>query len=169
MAGILRQLPFFHTEPAALAPDGPVPVRPYQIIVWVSLSLPSVTELDAAAPRFPAILDTGNNHNLAIREEHLNRWTGLDLATLPGKGLIQVAGMRVALVAANVWIHPNRPGTRDEWEGPAFCLELEEGIAVYPRNLAAAVRLPLLGLRALVRNGLFFSVSGKKCQVSLRT
>jgi hypothetical protein len=169
VTSILRQLPNFPTETTALAPDGEVIVRSYQIIVWVSLSLQSTMVLKPSAPRFPAILDIGNNHNFAIQEDHLHRWTGFTLATLVVKGRIQVAGNVVPLLAANVWIHPNEPRKRDELAVPAYCLELEEGIAVYPAGLAGAPRLPLLGLRAIVRNGLHLTVNGKKCQVSLRS
>jgi hypothetical protein len=63
----------------------------------------------------------------------------------------------------------DQPGKRDELAEPPFCLELEEGIAVYPRGVVQAPRLPLLGLRAIVRNGLHLAINGKKSLVSLRS
>ena len=56
-------------------PDGIALVKPFQIVVMVSLSIGDV--LEPGGRRFPAILDTGLNHNFAIRREHLDRWTAL--------------------------------------------------------------------------------------------
>ena len=52
---------------------------PYQIVVMVSIAANRVIEFPSDAPRFPAVLDTGNNHNFAIRQEHFARWTVLTL------------------------------------------------------------------------------------------
>jgi hypothetical protein len=62
---ILSRLPFFEERSEVSTPDGILEVKPYQIIVMVSITARSVTELDPGAPRIPAILDTGHNHNLA--------------------------------------------------------------------------------------------------------
>ena len=64
-------------------PDGMAQVMPYQIVVMVSIAASRVLELTSDSPRFPAVLDTGNNHNFAIRQEQFARWTGL---TLPKRG-----------------------------------------------------------------------------------
>jgi hypothetical protein len=67
------------------------------------------------------------------------------------------------LISANVWLHRNKAGERDVvTKRPPVCLELPEGIAVYPPDALNAVRLPTLGLRALTRNGL------RKLRVSLQ-
>ena len=59
-------------------------------------------------PTIPAILDTGNNHNFAIRQEHWDRW----IHSAPRRiGQINVGGFIVPLFAAKVWIHSNREGT----------------------------------------------------------
>ena len=52
-----------------------VTIRPFQIVVWVTLSVRD--ELEKDAPRFPAILDTGHNHNFSIQGSHLLRWAGM--------------------------------------------------------------------------------------------
>jgi hypothetical protein len=104
------------------------------------------------------VLDTGNNHNFAIRQEHFARWTGL---TLPKRGLVNVGGRTIPLYAANVWIHPD--------SGDPFRLRMEEGIAVYPPDVANPARLPILGLRGLVRNGLMIAIDGKKSEVTIST
>ena len=49
-------------------------VKPYQIVVVVSVNLQALMEWDPHMPGFPAILDTGNNHNLSISRRHLLRW-----------------------------------------------------------------------------------------------
>jgi hypothetical protein len=87
-----------------VSPDGSVEVLPYQIVVMVSIAAKTVISLPADAPRFPAVVDTGNNHNFAIRHEQLDRWTGL---SFPKRGLVKVGGRTVPLLAANVWIHPD--------------------------------------------------------------
>jgi hypothetical protein len=131
---------------------------PYQIVVKVSIAANRVIALPADAPRFPVVLDTGNNHNFAIRREQLARWTGL---TLPKRGLVNVGGRTIPLHAANVWVHPD--------SGDPFRLRMEEGIAVYPPDVANPARLPILGLRGLVRNNLRIVIDGKKREVTIST
>jgi hypothetical protein len=163
---ILSRLPFFEARSEVGTPDGIAEVKPYQIIVMVSITARSVTELDPGAPRIPAILDTGHNHNLAIRREQLDRWVRLREAE---RGQIRVGNVRLPLVPANVWIHPNRPGTREGVSVPPFKLEMKEGIAVYPPEVTNPTRLPALGLRGLVRNRLKLMIDGKRWEVTLNT
>ena len=163
---ILTRLPFSEARSEVGTPDGISEVKPYQIILMVSITARNIVELDAGAPRIPAILDTGHNHNLAIRREQLNLWVKL---SEPERGQIRVGGVRVSLVPANVWIHPNRPGTRESAARPAFKLELREGIAVYPPEISNPARLPTLGLRGIVRNGLKLVIDGQRREVTLKT
>ena len=156
---ILTRLPFSEAHSEVNTPDGIVEVKPYQIIVMVSITARSVTELDPDVPRIPAILDTGHNHNLAIRREQLDRWVRLRESE---RGQIRVRDVRLPLVPANVWIHPNRPGTREAAGRPPFKLEVKEGIAVYPPEVTNPARLPTLGLRGIVRNGLKLVIDGKR-------
>jgi hypothetical protein len=166
---VLRDLPFFDRETRAATPTGEVIVRPFQIVIWVSITPQHVINLDAAAPRFPAVLDTGNNHNFSLREEHLLSWAGAVPSQHFDRGQINIAGQAVPLVTANVWLHPNKAGQRDAFsKRPAVCLELPEGIAVYPSQALNAVRLPTLGLRALARNGLRLVIDGRNLRVNLQ-
>ena len=71
MARILHQLPFFETPTTVAVPHGRLAVKPYQILVWVSLTDIQQEIPEPNIPRFPALLDTGLSHNLAIREEEL--------------------------------------------------------------------------------------------------
>jgi hypothetical protein len=157
MAMMIHQ-PIPETAGWVATPDGTAQVMPYQIVVMVSIAAKTVMELPADAPRFPAVVDTGNNHNFAIRHEQFARWTGLRLAK---RGLINVGGAMIPLHAANVWIHPD--------SGAAFRLRMEEGIAIYPPDVANPARLPILGLRGLVRNGLNIVIDGKKSEVTIST
>ena len=163
---ILSRLPFSEAHSEVSTPDGIAAVKPYQIIVMVSITTRSVAELDSGAPRIPAILDTGHNHYLAIRREQLDRWARLSGSE---RGQIRVGGVRLPLLPANVWIHPNLPGTRETAVRPPFKIEVEEGIAVYPSGVANPTRLPTLGLRGLARNSLKLVIDGKRCAVTLKT
>jgi hypothetical protein len=127
-------------------------------------------EFDPVTPRFPAILDTGLTHNFAIQEEHLTRRAGLDPRWLNRMHDITIKGEAVPLREAEVWLHPNRPGERDRFaDRPPFRLQLEQGIAVYPRGMSAAPRFPLLGLRALEWSNLRLSIDCEHRRVWLRT
>lgn len=169
MISILRDLPFFDKETKAPSPTGEVVVRSYQIIVWVSITRQHATELDPATPRFPALLDTGNNHNFSLQQEHLLAWTDAGPASHFERRRIAIGGYEIPLVSGIVWLHCNKAGERDVFsKRPAIRLELPEGIAVYPSHATNAVRLPTLGLRALARNGLRLVIDGKRFRVSLQ-
>jgi hypothetical protein len=163
---ILSRLPFSEARREVNTPDGIAEVKPYQIIVMVSITARNVTELDPGVPRIPAILDTGHNHNFAIRREQLDRWVRLRETE---RGKIRVGDVRLALVPANIWIHSNQPGTREVAGRLPFKLEVKEGIAVYPPEVSNPARLPTLGLRGLVRNGLKLVIDGKRRAVTLKT
>jgi len=165
---LLRQLPFFETETSVAAPDEEVTVRAYQIVAWASLSAREV--LDPDASRFPVILDTATNHNFAIQEAHLERWAGLSLRDLPQLGRVFLGEQELPLVRASAWLHPNRAGRRDEFaQRSSFRMEMPQGMIVFPRGLATSARLPLLGMRSLVRNQLHLAIDGSKLRASLRT
>jgi hypothetical protein len=147
-----------------------VRIKPYQIIVWLSIGRPDECVLRPQALRFPAILDLGHSHNFSITEDHLTRWAGLGPHDLETIGAVRVAGQRLPLLDANVWLHPNRSGERDEFANrQPFCIQLDSGISIYPAGVLNAPRLPLLGLRGLRRAELQLHVDCQKCLVSLRT
>lgn len=162
---ILDRLPFYEGPSAVSTPDGIADVKPYQIVVIVSLAGRGIMDLPDGSPRFPAILDTGTNHNLSIRSEHFERWAKLPLRK---RGKVRIQGAEVPLLAGTVWIHPNRRGTRDLAERQAMRLEMHEGLIVFPENAPNPARLPILGLRALVRNRLKLIIDGKRREVTLK-
>jgi hypothetical protein len=169
MTAILRQLPFREVGDEVSCGLVRISVKPYQIVVWVSVTSRSVLELPPHAPRIPAILDTGQNHHFSIHERHLADWARVERDLLPQKRTITVEETAIPLHAAALWLHPNQPGFRDRFaDQPPYRLELQEGIAVYPRQ-GNDPRIPLLGLRALVRNKLHFAMDPERCVVNLRT
>lgn len=163
---ILNRLPFSQIPSAVSTPDGIAEVKPYQIAVTVSLTARGLLDLPDGSPRFPAILDTGTNHNFAIRQVHLEQWAGLALRP---RGKVVIQGDDVPLLAGSVWIHPNRPGMRDLAPARAIRLEMPEGLIVYPDTTPNPVRLPILGLRTLVRNHLKLTIDGRRREVTLCT
>jgi len=134
----------------------------------VSLSVQN--HLESGAPRFPAVLDTGNNHNFALQHDHLERWAGLSLSVMSQVGEVYLGRQTIPRFAGSVWLHPNQPGQRDVFASrPPVRLRLPEGMVVYPRGVPTVARLPILGLRALVRNKLHFGVDPERCVVKVRS
>jgi hypothetical protein len=170
LPAILQELPYFNRRTTVLIGGREEIVKPTQIVIWVSITDIGQDEVDPATPHLPVILDTGLTHNFAIKEEHLTRWAGLDPRSLSKRHEITIKGDAVPLHQAEVWLHPNRPGERDRFtDRPPFRLRLEHGIAVYPRGMPAAPRLPLLGLPALEWSNLYLMVDCEHRRVRLRT
>ena len=170
MPAIIGNLPFFEKHTTVTVAGGAVRIKPYQIIIWVSIGEMGTRVLPPNTPRFPAILDLGHSHNFSITEEHLEKWAGIDPEGLESLGTIRVSEQRLHLLNANVWLHLNRFGQRDEFSGqPPLSLEMDSGIAAYPKDTTTAPRLPLLGLRGLRRADLQLHVDCQKCRVSIRT
>ena len=164
---IVDRLPYFSDPTFVRAPGESVRVKPYQIIVYVSVSLQALLEWDPRTPSFPAILDTGNNHNFSIRHEQLRRWAGLQPEALPIIGVMRERQQRIPLHSAAVWLHRNLPGERALKDQEPHPLKLEEGIAIYPDDIGP--RLPILGLRALTQNQISTAIDPERTRVDLRT
>lgn len=169
MPSILHRLPIRIEDDVLFVRDEMVRVKAYEIVAWVSLTSVNVLEFDPRLPRIPVLIDTANTHNFCLQERHLVHWAGLRTENLPVLGAVREREVRAQLYAARVWIHPNLPGRRDRFSGqPPHSLVLPDGIAVYPSE-AGRPRLPLLGLRAIIRNNLHFAVDGARQTASLRT
>jgi hypothetical protein len=140
-----------------------------QIILWVSIHLPGTADVTRAR-RLPAVLDTGFTSTLLIPERQRIEWAGITRGQLTRINSFRTGGLTLPLYDADVCLHPNRPGTRDEWaERVPFRLELRDGIGVWPSTIPGARRLPLLGLRAIRQAGLRVVVDGRKRRVHLAT
>ena len=126
--------------------------------------------MPAPARPFPAVLDTGFNHGFLLQHAHFQAWTGYQLtpANFRAVGRLGVYGSQANLHEADLWLHANARGRRDEFARRSpFRLALELGAAVSP--IADKPRLPLLGMLAIQRNGLKLTIDGSRERVTLRT
>ena len=148
-----------------------VTVRRAQILVWVSVHLAGPPESGGNIPRFPALLDTGNNFGFSIQERHLREWAGIDPGRLVTLGDAEINGQVVARRRATVWLYSNIPGRQDVGDDrPPFRLEMSRGIAVYTQDpVPTGPRLPLLGLPALVANDLDCWIDPERRHVTVQT
>jgi hypothetical protein len=128
----------------APSPTGPVLVRAFQLIVTVRMCVGSQT-----SRTFPAVLDTGHSHNFSISEALLRSWTGF---SLPRAKTTRVNGVPVPVAMADIEVEGHR-------------LRLPDGIAVFPQGHPGITRLPLVGLRAIVRNRLKVSIEGDEVTI----
>lgn len=164
MAAIIRQCPFFKEATQVDVAGEKVDIRPYQIILWMSITAGS-----RSSTPFPAILDIGHSLNFSIKEEQLHRWAGVLPAALKEIGRTTLNNRPVYLRRADVAMHRNVKGRRDELlSAPPFLLRLPEGIVVHSANDPLSPRLPLLGLRALVHNRLHTTIDGRSLRVSVK-
>ncbi|MGO9463569.1 MAG: hypothetical protein ACLQVF_05330 [Isosphaeraceae bacterium] len=83
---ILDRLPIPEDRATLRFGDRYVTIHATQILVWVSAHLPEVLVPDENIPRFPALLDTGNNFGLSVRNRHLREWAGIDPGMLEVRG-----------------------------------------------------------------------------------
>jgi hypothetical protein len=112
-----------------------ITIHPNQALVWVSVHLSGVLVPEANIPRFPALLDTGNNVGLSMQYRHLREWAGIDAGLLEAIGDIEINEQVATLRATTVWLYPNIPGRQDAADGrPPFRLKLSKGIAVYAQD-----------------------------------
>jgi hypothetical protein len=155
---ILDRLPIYESPALVTVQGEVVEVRRNQIIVWLSVRAPHRT--------FPAILDTGLSHNLSMARRHAERWIGADL---PRIGRYKIGTIKVEQFAADVAIHRNKPGTRELRDSVPHPLTMHEGISILPDELPIAPRIPILGLRTIMRNRLTLIVDGKRNRVTLKT
>ena len=175
---VLRSLPYFPTETAIVLGSERIAVRRYQIIVWLSIAGIGDDEPPTDPRRFHAILDTGHNDNFAISPRQLRDWVGIAWAGLPLEPGVERRYQTIPVPhrRANLWLHPNQFGWRDEFDPglPPVLLELDAGIAVYGDGEQVGVtattgligpRLPLLGLRALTTSRLRLRVEADTCSV----
>jgi hypothetical protein len=167
---ILDRLPYSDRRTTVRVRGREVEVKPSQIIIWVSITDIGHHELEGTALRVPVILDTGLSHNFAIREEHLSNWAGFERRYFRKLRDITIGGQVVPLHEAEIWVHSNGTGERNRFaDRPPFPLQIESGIAVYPGEVLAAPRLPLLGLRALQWSKLRLTIDCERRRMSLRT
>ena len=131
-------------------------LKPYQVLLWVSITHRGLQHLPSGTPRLPVLLDTGHNHNLSLREEHLAHsgletpwpWSGSSLKVRDASGIER----DVPRLFVDVWLHRDAPQPDEK----AHPLRLGfRGAACYPtRGSVQGPHLPLLGLAALCAGSL---------------
>jgi hypothetical protein len=148
-----------------------VTIRADQILVWMSVHLSGVLVPEENIPRFPALLDTGNNFGFSVQDRHLRERAGIDPALLADLGVIKIEGQFVTCRAATVWLYPNVPGRQDAAGGRTpFRLEMRQGIAIYtPDAVPPGPRLPLMGLPALLANDLDWWLDPERRHITVQT
>jgi hypothetical protein len=131
---ILRKLPFYEDQRTLRIQGGPaVLIKHHQMIVWVSITQAGLLEFPAEARRFPAVLDPGFNDTFLMQEEHFRDWAGLSAQDSNVLGFLSVYGRHAPLLDADLWLHGNRAGHRDQFAlHPPFRLELNSGLGVCP-------------------------------------
>jgi hypothetical protein len=168
---VVHDLPFHSSASSVTLAEGEsVTVANHQIILWVSVSPVGLDEHPPEARPFPAVLDTGFNHGFLLQERHFQAWSGYDLRSnqFPVHGDLRVYRAQAKLYEADLWIHRNVRGRRDQLSAARpFRLELDLGIAISPSP--DQPRLPLIGLMAIEMNRLKALVDGAKQHVTLRT
>jgi len=171
VANILRKVPIADRPGTLTLPGGAaVSIKSDQLIVWASVTRSGLSHFPSAAPKFPAVLDTGFNHTFLMGGRHLEDWAALKPKDLTWLDLLTADGQAIPLRDADVWIHPNQPHSREPLPGVSpFRLELPEGIGVWPAAIPGSRRLPLLGSRALRRGGLHLHLNGCAGWFSMNT
>ena len=163
MSLILDRCPFYEQATEVEMSTGPVLVRAYQIVVWVG-----VLHRGELSRPFPAILDTGHSHNFSIRAEHLESWAGMRATEIKTIGHARVNKQIVELKDAVIAVFPNTREVHDaRLDVQPLVLSLPEGIAIHREGDPFAPRLPLLGLRTLVKNRLMLRIDAGRKEVSI--
>jgi hypothetical protein len=175
----VREMPFSNKKRKESILSVEVEIFAYEPVVWVSLTRAEITILPENAPKFLAIVDTGNTVAFNIQEDHLTAWAQLKAVDLPFAGplgKVSDASGRIAKLArrqARIWLHPYPEGTglapRD--------LQVVGGILVYESPQAGHLpltipqligpHLPLLGARAFFPTNLGVSVNYRRLHVTI--
>lgn len=153
---ILDRLPISEKRMSLRFGDKYATIHRNQVLIWVSVQLAGALEPEENIPRFPALLDTGNNFDFSVQDRQLREWAGIDPGLLVVLGDIEINRQIVKRREATVWLYPNIPGRQEvASDRPPFRLSMGKGIAVYTHDAdPPGPRLPLLGLPAFLDNDL---------------
>jgi hypothetical protein len=128
----VNEQPFDAAEQRRTICGTEVVVAPFRPCVWISVTVPWAPPLlPDDAPRFLALLDTGFNGALFLREDHFRRLVG-EVAALPERspGRLRLADDRMEThrrYQAKVWLH----GYGLDHSTPAFDLDISRGIVAW--------------------------------------
>lgn len=142
-------------------PASTVDLRPPQLVVGISLTLPEEEDFPEGVNIFPALIDTAYNRTLEIDEQHLVQWAGFHkdwLISLEKNRHLR--GRAYGIFDANIWLHrlPYLKLRRPLARSPRL-LECHQIRVMEPIG-DPSPRLPIVGLDALVTDGLRLSVDG---------
>jgi hypothetical protein len=168
---ILDRLPIHETRTSLRFGDRYITVHHDQALVWVSIHLAKILDPEKSIPKFPALLDTGNNFAFSLQDRQLREWAGIDPRLLVVLGDVEINGRVVSRHEASVWLYPNIPG-RHEAASDRLPLRLKmaKGIAIYPPDVVPpAPRLPLLGLPALLDNDLDWWLDPERRSITVQS
>lgn len=173
MQSLLKSLPFRERSFSVQVGNARVEIRPFQILVWLTICGKGDVAYDVRAPLIPAIFDAGFNGTFCIRDEHLRAWAGLDRRQFPVMGASRTNRGMGVIHRANIWLHRNVAETVEPARHGPFRLELHQGMLVFPASADALQddprpRLPLLGMQALHRNDLRLLIDFKRERVNLK-
>jgi hypothetical protein len=132
MPWLVNEQPFAPEERRLTICGAEVLVAAFRPSVWISVTAPWVlAPLPDDVPRFLALVDTGFNGALFLREDHLRRLVG-DVDMLPERspGHLSLADDRREThrrYQARVWLH----GYGHDAPTPAFDLDVSRGIVVW--------------------------------------
>src|SRR4051812_9124707 len=87
---ILDRLPISEKRTSLRFGDRSVTVRHNQILVWLSVHLAGAVEPEDNIPKFPALLDTGNNFAFSLQDRQLREWAGIDPSLLVALGDVEI-------------------------------------------------------------------------------
>jgi hypothetical protein len=110
---ILDRLPISEQRTSLRFGDKYITVRHDQILVWVSVHLAGAFAPEKSIPRFPALLDTGNNFAFSLQDRQLREWAGIDPNLLVALGEVTINGQVVTRRRATVWLYPNIAGRQE--------------------------------------------------------
>jgi len=152
-ADFLQDLPFYDSPRIVSSPYWPtvIQLKPFQILLWLSITEQGVDQISSDLPRVPVLLDTGQNHTLCLRDSHLMHsglkapfpWSSSPLRVRVASGTERM----VPRLLVDVWLHSNIPVLM---EHPLLIRLGLRGAACF--LLSGAIQgphLPLLGLAAL--------------------
>jgi hypothetical protein len=167
---ILDRLPIPEKHTSLRFGDRYTTLHRNQVLVWVSVQLAGALEPEQNIPRFPALLDTGNNFDFSVQDRHLREWAGIDPGLLVVLGDIKINGQVVTRRRATVWLYPNIPGRQEvASDRPPFRLSMGKGIAVYRHDAdPPGPRLPLLGLPAFLDNDLDWWLDPERRRITVQ-
>jgi hypothetical protein len=166
MPTVIRKLPFVDKDRELLLRGSSFSLRKDQIIVWLSVLQTGVQfDRTSPVPSFPAILDTGHNHNFLIQKQHLELWANTSTEMLTPAGALYVNNKPVDLYDANLWLYRNIAGQVEPDESmEPIEMPINGGIAISSEG----PRLPLLGIRALRSARLHIAMDCERGFVSIR-